>query len=218
MEEYNPKYLTYLLESPGESSKADYKVAIGFKENEEFSVKLIKQMIGMANNQGGYLVIGFNDSNFSFDANLDDKIVKSYDTTRLSQSANSYTTNQESISLTVHKKRHDGKTFPIIRVVPFINYPFFTSDKDERKNSGRIMKKGCIYFRDEEAKTVAIANEAQMKKIIDRCVKNQQHSILREFKDLLEMATAGGLSPGEEKAMKVQDEGWILEARNRSKE
>ena len=217
MESYNPKYLVYLLDSPGESHKADYKSAVEFKEDTEFSVKLVKHILGFANNDGGYIVIGFNDADLTTDPQLTDAVINSYDTTRLAQHVNSYVSNQEGVSLIVHKQPKDSRIFPIIYIQPFKTYPYFTSDKTDRKGYGAILKKDRIYFRDENARTVELANESHMKQIIDRCVRNRQKEILSEFKDLIEKATGKTLSESVEVKEESPDK-WITESRQRARE
>ncbi len=215
MEEYNPKYFLYLLQSPGESARADYKAAIEFKEDTEFSVKIVKHIIGFANNNGGYVVIGFKDTDLKADPNLSAQIVTSYDTTRLGQYVKSHITNDENVMLSVHKIDYSGSIFPIISIQPFKTYPYFTSDKATRLKFEKIIKKESLYYRDESARTVEIANVAQFKTIIDRCVRNRQNEILAEFKSLLETAT--GKSPSETSLFaKDSSEDWINDARKRS--
>lgn len=215
MEEYNPKYFLYLLQSPGESSRADYKAAVKFKEDTEFAVKIVKHILGFANSNGGYLVIGFNDSDLKMDSNLSAEIVASYDTTRLGQYVKSHISNDENVSLSVHKIDYSGTIFPIINIQPFKTYPYFTSDKASRLKYEKILKKESLYYRDENARTVEIANVIQFKIIIDRCVRNRQSEILTEFKGLLETATGKSLS---ENTLFGRDssEGWINDARERS--
>lgn len=217
MESYNPKYLVYLLDSPGESHKADYKSAVEFEEETEFSVKLVKHILGFANNDGGYIVIGFNDGDLTIDLHLTEPVIESYDTTRLAQHVNSYISNQDGVSLIVHKQPKDGKIFPIIYIQPFKIYPYFTSDKAVRRGYGSILKKDCIYFRDEAAQTIEIANESQMKQIIDRCVRNRQAEILSEFRDLIEKATGKTLSENIE-SKEESPYTWIAESRQRARE
>lgn len=166
MEKYNPKYFLYLLQSPGESSRADYKAAVKFEENTEFAVKIVKHILGFANSNGGYLVIGFNDSDLKMDSNLSAEIVASYDTTRLGQYVKSHISNDENVSLSVHKIDYSGSIFPIINIQPFKTYPYFTSDKASRLKYEKILKKESLYYRDESARTVEIANVVQFKRII----------------------------------------------------
>jgi len=215
MEEYNPKYFLYLLQSPGESTRAEYKAAIKFEEDTEFSIKLVKHMLGFANSNGGYVVIGFNDRDFKMDPKLSAEIVASYDTTRLGQYVKSHISNDESVMLSVHKIDFAGHIFPIINVQPFKIYPYFTSDKATRLKFEGILKKGSLYYRDESARTLEIANVIQFKIIIDRCVRNRQAEILSEFRGLLETATGKTIS---ENALFVRDssEDWINDARKRS--
>jgi len=218
MELYSPKYIDYLLEHPGESSKADYKSAVEFKEDEEFSFKLVKHILGFANSGGGYIVVGFKDSNLTLDPLLTEAITNSYDTTRLSQYVNSYITNvTEKVNLVVHKITKSGKVIPVIWVNPFNKYPYFSSDKAKKKGFERILKENSLYYRDEEAKTVELVNEAQFKKIIDICVRNRHDEILQEFTELLEKATGKTLSEAISFKKETSDE-WIPESRERMKQ
>lgn len=217
MELYNPKYIDYLLENPGESSKADYKSAVEFKEGEEFSVKLVKHILGFANSGGGYIVIGFNDGDLTLDPNLTEAVTNSYDTTRLSQHVNPYISNAEKILLSAHKKEKNGKIVPIIFIQPFSKYPYFCSDKAKKNGYGAILKENSIYYRDEEAKTTELINEAQFKKIIDQCVRNRHNEILKEFTELLEKATGKTLSEVIASKERSSNE-WIAEAKDRAKQ
>jgi len=215
MENYNPKYFLYLLQSPGESGRADYKAAVRFEEDTEFAVKIVKHILGFANSNGGYLVIGFNDSDLKMDYNLSAEVVASYDTTRLGQYVKSHISNDENVSLSVHKIDYSGSIFPIINIQPFKTYPYFTSDKATRLKYDKILKKETLYYRDESARTITVANTAQFKLIIDRSVRNRQNEILIEFRSLLETATGKSLS---ENTLLGRDssEDWINDARKRS--
>lgn len=217
MELYSTKYIEYLLEHPGESNKADYKSAVEFKEDEEFSIKLVRNILGFANSGGGYLVIGFKDSDLMLDPNLTDAITSSYDTTRLSQYVNSHISNAEKVTLVVRKEPKNGKVIPIIFIHPFNKYPYFSSDKAQRKGFGQILKENSLYYRDEAAKTTQLINEIQFKKVIDLCVRNRHDEILREFTELLEKATGKTLSETITSKKETSDN-WISEARKRLKE
>jgi|GEM_PF-4422673 len=218
MEFYSPKYIDYLLDTPGESSKADYKAAVVFREDDEFSFKLVKHILGFANSGGGYIVIGFKDSDLTLDQNLTREIADSYDTTRLAQYVNSCITNNiEAISLVVHKITRNGITIPVIRVDSFHQYPFFTSDKAKKKGCVNVIKENSLYFRDDEAKTVVLVNEMQFKKILDICTRNRQDEILREFTDLLQKATGKTLSSAISSKEETPDD-WIPESRQRMRQ
>ena len=51
-----------LLTSPGERQDVDYKASIGYAGGESFSLKLIRHIQGMANTGGGWLIIGFSET------------------------------------------------------------------------------------------------------------------------------------------------------------
>ncbi len=51
-----------LLSHPGERQEVDYKESHAFAPDDEFSLKLVKHIHGMANGGGGWLVIGFSET------------------------------------------------------------------------------------------------------------------------------------------------------------
>jgi len=77
-----------------------------FDSQSDFAIKLVKHILGLANAGGGYIVIGFQeDSNRKLvpDPNLIDLVGRSYETTSLSQSVDSYLSPGQRIELQVHK-------------------------------------------------------------------------------------------------------------------
>ncbi len=127
--EQDIRYLIALLETPVESDKTDYKSAIVFKEEDDFSIKLVKHILGFANSGGGHVIIGFREENpnriLRIDESLNDVVISSYEVTRLCQYVNSILGTQDRIDLTITKVSFKEKTFPCIYVSPFKKRPYF---------------------------------------------------------------------------------------------
>ncbi len=183
------EYLKTLLENPVESDKADYKSAIEFKEDTDFSTKLVKHILGFANSGGGYIVIGFHEPNadkkLSIDPNFSEAIISSYEVTRLCQLVNSILGNQDRIDLTIAKIDHAGKTFPIISIAPFKRRPFFCKRTRELKNKEVCLKEGAIYIRVPGAQTVEVAGAGDWDRLISQCVEAEYETFLKRAKDVL---------------------------------
>ena len=109
--EQDVRYLIALLETPVESDKTDYKSAIEFKENEDFSIRLVKHILGFANSGGGHIIIGFceegPDKTLKIDENLNDNVISSYEVTRVCQYVNSILGSQENSSPALRRVRHN---------------------------------------------------------------------------------------------------------------
>ena len=97
-----------LLTSPGERPEVEYKSAVPFDDNTEFGLKLIKHILGMANAGGGWIVVGYEDDNLQPDASHSKEIAATYDTTRLSDTANRYVERGQSLTR-IHRRRASGQ-------------------------------------------------------------------------------------------------------------
>jgi predicted HTH transcriptional regulator len=142
------KFLLTLLEYPEESALTEYKSAIRFDSQSDFGAKLIKHILGQANTGGGYIIIGFQEDeshHLRRDSNLIDIISGSYETTRLSQSVDSFLAPGQRIELQVHRIPLEGRTYPVISTEGFKDSPYFCAKSYAGSKSKPILKEGAIY-------------------------------------------------------------------------
>ena len=154
--------LQILLEVATESKDVDYKAAVKFDEGTDFAAKLVKHILGFANSGGGHLIIGYKeqtDKSLAPDPDLTEKIVASYDTTRLCQYINTYLSGQDRIKIKIYKEEFAGIRYPIIRIYRFQDCPFVCTKGCDSSESGggAILKKNKVYIRTDEAKTCVAA-------------------------------------------------------------
>ncbi|RLI97783.1 MAG: hypothetical protein DRP00_03480 [Candidatus Aenigmatarchaeota archaeon] len=179
------KKLLELLTFPGEQRNVEYKEAVPFKEREEFSYKLVKHILGMANAGGGYIVIGFTerDGLLQSDPGLDDAVVSSYDTTKLLQYVAKFVRGNLTPEVTVEKVKHGGRVYPIISVGGFEKTPFFCGSTVPQERP--ILKEGALYMRDRLARTVVLASPQQWEDLIGLCVSKRQSELIGVFREFL---------------------------------
>ena len=154
--------LKILLEVATESKDVDYKSAVEFDEGTDFAVKLVKHILAFANSGGGYLIIGYKeqpDRSLAPDPGTTEKIVASYDTTRLCQYINTYLSGQDRIKIIIYKEEFAGIRYPILRIYRFQDCPFVCTKGCDSSESGggAILKKNKVYIRTDEAKTCVAA-------------------------------------------------------------
>jgi hypothetical protein len=174
------------LKFPGETPEVDYKDGVKFVAGEDFALKLIKHILGMANAGGGYIVIGYKENTSGHPEaipNLAEDIVSSYDPSTLAQTVERYTAGTEKINLMVHKDPHpDTKTiYPIIQVFGFKKRPFFC--KSSAGNG--ILKEGALYIRIASARTIEVATPDEWDQLIDICVARRQDEMIKRFSSLM---------------------------------
>jgi len=208
------KLLEGYLKYPGESPIVDYKAAIPFKENDDFSHKLVKHIIGMANAGGGYIVIGYKEYEPGFlrpDTQMINEIVETYETTRLNQYVNRFVSEEQKIEILVHLLEHEGKRYPIIEVKRFKEYPFFCT----RSTRDGHLKEGVLYFRDSASRTIKIAGPSEWKQLIDLCVREKQDYVIKQIRlSLKEFGLIPKLEKFEPEETGKQIDHWINNRRS----
>src|SRR6266853_5156901 len=211
MDAEKSKFLTDLVEYPEETTLTEYKSALPFDSKTDFGIKLVKHILGLANAGGGYIVIGFQeDSNRKLvpDPNMIDLVGRSYETTSLSQSVDSYLSPGQRIELQVHKVEHKGKTFPVISIQGFNDSPYFCGKECLGSNSKPLLREGAIYVRDPAVKTVVIAGPEHWNVILRRAVTQKQTEMVDQLRSLLEQLGLSALTPKSAEPP-VQDLSWF---------
>lgn len=211
------KLLESYLKYPGESPSVDYKAAIHFTEDSEFSHKLVKHILGMANAGGGYVVIGYKEDEHGLpqpDPQMANEIAETYEVTRLNQYVNKFVPEEQKIEMLVHLVEHEGKRYPVIEVKRFKEYPFFC----KISTSDGVLKEGSLYFRDSASRTIRMASPSEWKQLIDLCVKERQDYVIQQFRlSLKEFGLMPTFEKVEAEEIGKQIDVWINEKRSNMK-
>jgi hypothetical protein len=208
-----------LLTSPGERREVDYKSSAPFDNDDRYTLKLIRHIQGMANSDGGWLVIGFTEKGGAppeRDPNHNDGICSSYDPTQVSGRVNSYVARGQRIRLTVYFEAHPqtGARHPVIRVEGFDRLSYICRSNQEAADSGeRILRQGAVYLRRPGAETSEVSTPEDWEDLISRCVRLRRDQFLTEFRELLErLTTPTPPSPSTTKELST----WMEQMRKKS--
>jgi hypothetical protein len=178
-----------LLTSPGERAEADYKSSGVFNGDDQYTLKLIRHIQGMANADGGWLVIGFNGTPPGPDPNHTDGVCSSYDPTGVSKRVNSYVARGQRIRLTVYFEVHPqtGVKYPLIWIDGFDRLPYICrSDKKATDTGDKVLRQGVVYLRRPGAETSEVSAPEDWDDLINRCVRLRRDEFLAEFRELFE--------------------------------
>ena len=181
-----------LLTSPGERAEVDYKSSAPFDDDDKYTLKLIRHIQGMANADGGWLVIGFNGTPPERDPNHTDGVCSSYDPTEVSKRVNSFVARGQRIRLTVYFDAHPetGARHPLIQVEGFDHLPYVCRSNRKATDTGeRILRQGAIYLRRPGAETSEVSTPEDWEDLINRCVRLRRDEFLIEFRELFERMT-----------------------------
>ena len=207
-----------LLKSPGERAEVDYKSSVPFNGDDKYTLKLILHIQGMANADGGWLVIGFNGTPPTRDPNHTDDVCSSYDPTEVSKRVNSFVARGQRIRLTVYFEAHPetGARHPLIRVEGFDRLPYICRSNREATDTGeRILRQGAVYLRRPGAETSEVSTPEDWEDLINRCVRLHRDEFLTEFRELFERMTKP-IPPSPSTIEELS--GWMEQMREKSLE
>ena len=188
-------YLEGLLRYPGENPEVDYKAAVWFRAKEDFSRKLVRHVLGMANAGGGEIVIGFCEEGTrkpAPDPAMTEEICASYEATSFSQFVGKFVRDADGPRVTVDKVTHEGVIYPILSVQPFEKEPFFCCSTVKSSEGKRILLEDeALYVRDPKTRTVKVASPDQFRDLITRCVRMRQSEMIDQFGKIIESIRTG---------------------------
>ena len=184
-----------LLTHPGERQDVDYKASMAFRVHDSFSLKLVRHIQGMANAGGGWLVIGYleTDSGLLPDPAHTDAICASYDPTTLSHQIDSSVARGQQVRVTVYVEVHPdtGLRHPVIQVEGFERNPYVCrSDKSASDTGEQILRQNEVYIRRPGAETSRVSTPLDWEDLISRCVRLRRDEFITEFRELFERMTS----------------------------
>jgi hypothetical protein len=200
--------LTAVLLRGYESKDLDYKGPMSWNEDEkEACCALVKDILGMANTDGGNIVIGVSESpgGFAWDG-LSPEQSKTFDTSRLNRFLQNYT--DPPINALLRKIDHDGKNFVIIRVPLFRDTPHIC-----QKDYPKVLAATTLYVRTDNNETAPIRSSADFRTLLERAVRNRSDTLLTSIRSILKT----GAGPESERIESAVDKFKMQRARAAAK-
>lgn len=182
-----PDDLRNILLRSYETKELDYKASTTWDENNKKACcELVKDILGMANTLGGFIVIGVSESPTGFIWNgLTDEQARSFETSRVNRFLQNYA--DPPINTTLRKKDHDGKTFVIIGVPRFNDTPHIC-----QKDYPGVLTAATLYVRTDNNETAPIRSSADFRSILEQATRNRGDKLLASVRAIL---TTGEVTP-----------------------
>lgn len=171
-----------------ESKDFDYKGPMVWDESDKRSCcELVKDVFGMANTLGGYIVVGVSETptGFTWDG-LTTEQADSFETTRLNRFVQNYA--DPPINTLLRKFSHDGKIFVIIEVPRFTDTPHIC-----QKDFPQVLAAMALYVRTDNNETAPLRSSADFRLIIEQALRNRGDALLASVRTILK----GGPAPSE---------------------
>jgi hypothetical protein len=173
-----------------ESKDVDYKCPMSWNEdNKKACCALVKDILGFANTNGGFIVLGVSDrpSGFSFDG-LSPEQTKTFDTTRLNRFLQNYC--DPPINALLRKIDHDGKNFVIIEVPGFPDTPHIC-----QKDYPGALTSATLYVRTDNNETAPIRSSSDFRALLERALRNRSDTLLASVRSILKTGVGPEVAP-----------------------
>lgn len=160
-----------LIRQDWEDPRYDVKGPMAWDEGKPESIGLIKDVLALANNGGGSLVIGVAEEGGRIVFHgLTPEQLKTWDPTRFGAKVNRYA--DPPIECTVRSVECDGKVFVLISIPGFAHSPHYcTRDYDG------ILRQNTIYIRTANSASAPVNDAVTMTRLINQAVAARQDEI-----------------------------------------
>lgn len=176
-----------LVEAGYESRSVEFRTGFSWvKPEDEFHrIRLIKTILGLSNTRGGgYIILGVEDiSGKPLDlVGCDKELAQSFVFDDVKSAVDNYA--DQGINFDLHLVESRGRTYIIIRVVEFDEFPVIcrgtkTVQKTDGKQS-QMLRRGTVYVRQSKGEPATIeVTEIEMREIIEMAVDKQQAKLKR---------------------------------------
>jgi len=152
---------------------------------------LVKAVIAMRNNNGGFILIGFDNNTCLPDhENAPDDVRELFHKDKIQGMVTKYAS--ESFEVEVHFPEIDGNEFPVIEIVSGVKSPVGTK-RDYVENGATHIRQNKVYVRSLSSNNTPSTTEATWKDwepLVERCFNNREADIGRFLRRHI-----GGLNP-----------------------
>lgn len=163
-----------------ESKDLDYKSSCDWQEGDKRACcELVKDILGMANTLGGFIIIGVSEvaHGFSWDG-MSQEAGASFETTRLNRFVQKYS--DPPINTLLKKVIYDEKLFVIIEVPRFTDTPHLC-----QKDFPGVLAAGALYVRTDNNESAPIRSSADFRLVLEQAIRNRGDSLLTAMRAIL---------------------------------
>jgi Putative DNA-binding domain len=163
-----------------ESKDLDYKGPIGWDSKaKKACCELVKDIMAMANTQGGYIVIGIAELDHGF--RLDGVSIEqagTFESSEICRFVQKYA--DPPINVRVQKVTSAGLRFVILEVPRFTDTPHIC-----QKDFPEVLRERELYIRTDNNESAAMKSSADFRALIEAAVRNRTDSLLTSFRSIL---------------------------------
>jgi hypothetical protein len=176
--------LIAILHRNFESKALDYKGPLGWNTQDKGGCcELVKDIMAMANTEGGYIVIGVSeiDSGFQLDG-VSPEQAGTFESSQICRFVQNYS--DPPINVRVQKVKHVDLLFVILEVPRFSDTPHIC-----QKAFPDVLRERELYVRTDNNESAPIKSSSDFRALIESAIRNRTDSLLSSFRAILTGAT-----------------------------
>jgi hypothetical protein len=169
-----------VIESNCESKSLDYKGPMSWDtKDKKSSCGLVKDIIAIANTEGGCIVIGVAEKDEGFElTGVTSDQAGTFESTALCQFIQNYS--DPPINVRVQKVSHKGNNFVIFEIPRFKDTPHIC-----QKDFEGVLSARTLYVRTDNNESAPIQTSADFRALIENAIRNRTDSLLSSFRAIL---------------------------------
>ncbi len=141
--------------------------------------ELVKDIIGMSNTEGGYIVIGVSELSHGFNlVGVTAEQAKTYESSAICQFVQNYV--DPPINVRVQKVSHRDCIFVVLEIPRFLDTPHIC-----QKDYPDVLRDRELYVRTDNNETAPIKSSADFRLLIESAIRNRKDSMLASFRAIL---------------------------------
>ncbi len=172
--------LVGIIERNCESKSLDYKGPLSWDSKDKKSCcELVKDIIAIANTEGGYIVIGVAEKDEGFElVGVSAEQAGTYESTALCQFLQRYA--DPPINVQIKKTSHEGKNFVVLEIPRFKDTPHIC-----QKDYPDVLSDRALYVRSDSNESAPIKSSSDFRALIETAIRNRADSLLSSFRAIL---------------------------------
>jgi hypothetical protein len=191
-----------IIERNCESKSLDYKGPMSWDTKDKKSCcGLVKDILAIANTEGGYVVIGVAEKDEGFElVGVTSEQAGTYESTALCQFIQKYS--DPPINVRVQKVSHKEKNLVILEIPRFKDTPHIC-----QKDIPEALADRTLYVRTDNNESAPIKSSSDFRALIENAIRNRTDSLLTSFRAILTSSSPStGVSPKSEELFRSQVE------------
>ncbi len=169
-----------IIEANSESKSLDYKGPMNWDPTDKKSCcELVKDIMAIANTEGGYIVIGVAERSEGFElVGVSSDQAGSYESTALCQFIQKYS--DPPINVRVQKVSHRGRNLVVLEIPRFKDTPHIC-----QKDYPSVLSDRALYVRSDNNESAPLKSSSDFRALIEAAIRNRTDSLLASFRAIL---------------------------------